>query len=542
MTNDYPSLSLAIARLNSVENDNFALWVVQAPFVGGYAHHDQPWNPLLTHKWLQWQEFFTNYSEPHIPYVIKNPLELEENNWGIKLNQEEEKMGYSGRLMQELGINLWKWLFSGEINNSLVQSQGIGMGKNQPIRLRLDIRDSNLIPLPWEIMQPEAGKQAISLNQKILFSRTSSDVEPLSLFQPYNSLNILLVLGQKEHPFSAETQPTLALEIEAETIKKAIQDGIEESNIISPLQPTTFTKIDILIQPNTSQLIQSLDQGRYNLFFYAGHGKQSPDGGLLFLDHNAQINGTELAQVLARNKVTLALFNACWGAHPDQQNKTAIPRSSLAEVLILHGIPAVLAMRDLIADQEALSFIQSFCKALGQRMAIDQAVAVARQQLLTLYRFNQPPWTLPILYMHPEFNGQLIQTMEKITTELPTILPKIQQKNLPNAYIICEHNHQKTWKFNGGLMRLGRSLENDVIVTEKWVSSKHGEIICRENPHVTNQYIYLFKDFSRFGTFVYNLNQECQIIHHQEILLQSGFKLQLGSNTGETLAFIIEDN
>ena len=89
------------------------------------------------------------------------------------------------------------------------------------------------------------------------------------------------------------------------------------------------------------------------------YGVPAPDGGMLFLQADRAMNGTELAQVLTRSRVKLAVFNACWGAQPDQQGHQAIPRSSLAEVLLHHGVPAVLAMRDSIADQEALSFIQA---------------------------------------------------------------------------------------------------------------------------------------------------------------------------------------
>ncbi len=90
-------------------------------------------------------------------------------------------------------------------------------------------------------------------------------------------------------------------------------------------------------------------------------------------------------------------------------------------MLIHHGVPAVLGMRDTITDEEALSFIQAFAKALAERLPIDQAVAVARQHLLTLYRFNQQAWTLPVLYMHPEFDGELLKPLEGSPTEMPPI-------------------------------------------------------------------------------------------------------------------------
>ena len=81
--------------------------------------------------------------------------------------------------MQHLGISLWQWLFDGPVQSSLDQSQGIAMGQGRALRLRLEIRDPDLIALPWEIMQPQPGKQAVSLSQQLLFSRTTSDVAPL---------------------------------------------------------------------------------------------------------------------------------------------------------------------------------------------------------------------------------------------------------------------------------------------------------------------------------------------------------------------------
>ena len=83
-------------------------------------------------------------------------------------------------------------------------------------------------------------------------------------------------------------------------------------------------------------------------------------------------------------------------------------------------------MRDEVADQEALSFIEAFAKGLTEGMLIDQAVAVARQQLLTLYKFNQPAWTLPILYLHPYYDGELLKSFDEGITELPeTSIPGI---------------------------------------------------------------------------------------------------------------------
>ncbi len=121
-------------------------------------------------------------------------------------------------------------------------------------------------------------------------------------------------------------------------------------------------------------------------------------------------------------------------------------------------------MRDTIADREALSFIQTFTQALAQRMSIDEAATIARQQLLTLYKYNQPAWTLPVLYMHPEFNGELIVPITEAITEIPSI-----PQAIPPAYMrsLSFHTHPD-FPIQGGLMRVGRAAENDLVVWEPW--------------------------------------------------------------------------
>jgi hypothetical protein len=74
----------------------------------------------------------------------------------------------------------------------------------------------HLILPAWEIMQ-QAGKQAISLHPNILFSRTTSDVDPLPPIKPSNSLNILLVIGEKQIKTAASSLNLTAINTGGET-------------------------------------------------------------------------------------------------------------------------------------------------------------------------------------------------------------------------------------------------------------------------------------------------------------------------------------
>lgn len=548
---ELPCLSLAIERLRATEANHFAVHVIQAPYRGGYVLHDSLWSDALDQTWNAWQELFSARSLPKVPHVseVNVPLHQAEN----ASPASGQPVSRSVRLMQTLGISLWQWLFDGPIQSSINQSQGIAMGQNKALRLRLDIRDPDLIALPWEIMQSQAGKQAVSLSQQLLFSRTTSDVDALPSLKTDQSLSILLVLGQDAAP---EIEPIsggldssrqsnlrkLKLEQEALALARILQhpndrEGADDPALRGASRYLAACQVDTLLQPTPAELIERLETGQYNVFFYAGHGVPAPDGGLLFLRPDMTLNGTELAQVLTRCRVKLAVFNACWGALPDQQGYQAIPRSSLAEVLLYHGVPAVLAMRDSITDQEALSFIQAFAQALAERMPIDQAVAVARQHLLTLFKFNQQAWTLPVLYMHPEFDGELLKPGDEGMTQIPRNPSQFGRK-VPIASVRSTES-AKVWTVRGGLMRVGMSEENDLVLRgEPGVSRKHAEIFYRNSSPDLTQPTYFLRDFSRYGTWVL-ISGGWQKVHHQEVLLESGVQLKFGGSQNSVLEFAI---
>ncbi|BAZ18133.1 FHA domain-containing protein [Calothrix sp. NIES-4071] len=524
-----PSLNLAITRLLvCAGTNNFAIWVVRAPYSSGHVMHDCVWTPNLTQVWQEWQQFFAGHSNldvsPANDDIISTndplPIELPQPATGQPTN-------YAGRLMQYFGNCLWLWVFDGAILNSLEHSRAIAFGHEKSLRLRLEIRDPYLVSIPWEIMQ-RPGQAAISLSQNVIFSRTTSDVERLPVLPSDAGLNILLVLGADEN---------LQLEAEAELLKRTLTQGSTSgSSRAYAYAPCIITK---LIQPTPFELIAALETRAYNMFFYAGHGLRGPDGGILRLHPEATLNGIELAEVLTRNGIKLAVFNSCWGAQPFAVNHQPIPYSSLAEVLIRHGVPAVLGMRDEIADRESLSFIQAFSEALRSRRAIDEAVADARQKLLSLYKFNQPGWTLPVLYLHPEFDGQLLRSLDESITELPTSFREFR-KLFPTASLRILTDETKQL-LPVPIARIGRATDNNIIIPNLSVSRQHAQIICRDCfTDAKIEQVYYLRDDSTEGTFIYQ-SGAWQRIHHEEVLLQSGMQLKFGSSRSDTWEFIIED-
>jgi len=530
-----PCLRLAIDRLNATAQSNhYAIWVIQAPHQAGYAHHDQTWTETLHKAWQAWQALFSSQPLPDVKNLPRLQLPNPDGNDDIPSN-------YTSRLMQYMGIMLWEWLFDGAIQNSLDQSKGISLGMGKPLRFRLEIRDPSLVTIPWEIMQSRPGQQAMGLNQQLLFSRTTYDVDPLVDEEEDRGLSILLVQGVRAIAPTSPLEPhnPLNLTAEAEAIAQAFRSGSDISSGAS-WRNSASCEVDILVQPTPAELTRYLERKHYNVLFYSGHGMPGPDGGLLYLRPDATLNGTELAQLLTRCRVKLAVFNACWGAQPDMRDGVYIPRSSLAEVLIHHGVPSVLGMRDTIADHEALSFIQRFARSLSERTPIDAAVAVARQHLLTLYRFNYPAWSLPVLYMHPEFNGELLKTVsDSDTTQMPPDTPShMMELRIPPAYLRSLEIGD-FWPVQGGRMRIGAQDNNDLVLRGPGVSRRHGEIFYRDSsPEGRVQSGYFLRDFSRFGTLMLRPDNRWYKIHQQEVPLNSRTQLCFGTHKVE---FVVDD-
>ncbi|MBD2232472.1 CHAT domain-containing protein [Phormidium tenue] len=530
------TLCLAIDRLTQADSTHYAIWVLESPFPGGYAHHDRLWDSQMAQIWESWQQFFSLRGLPQVPHVPSAYVpQFHLDDLLDRVAPAAEAGGYTGRLMQGLGVSLWEWLFDGPIRQTLERSLGMAIGQNRPLKLRLEVRPPELISLPWEIMQPQPGCPALSLGPQVLFSRTASAVEPLPEAELDTSLRILLVLGQDDPGISAGgTEPVLQLPQEAEALKQLLE--LSASRLSYRGASPVVCQVQTLLEPDAKTLLTALETGYFNVFFYAGHGVPAPDGGMLFLRQGGSLSGTELAQGLAHNGIRLAVFNTCWGAQPDLQQQQVIPRSSLAEVLLHHGVPAVLAMRDSIADEEALSFIQVLARGLAERQPVAQAVALARQHLLTAYRFNHPAWTLPVLYQHPQFEGHLLREAALAVTQLPG-----QDLRMTQSVVLrCLATPSRLWRLYDGYLRVGRLPDNDLVILEPWVSGQHAEIFCRTQfENGVQETFYYLRDRSRYGSYYFD-NHGWHHVHRAEVPLTLGTAIRFGSPEGELMEFTLE--
>ncbi len=308
-----------------------------------------------------------------------------------------------------LGQTLYTALFQGTIRDSWMTAQGVAQNRREDLRLRLGLRGDRLPRLPWEVLN--TGGRLLATGTDVVFSRYQSafapmatvlQSQPLPRLKQDQPLKILMVLA------APTDQDVLALRQEANHLNDELQ---QEQATRSGTASLPAIELTILDQPGREQLTQALEQGCYQVLHYAGHSNLGESGGDLYLVSDKTgltevLSGDDLAGLLVNNGIRMAVFNSCRGVYTATSDP-ASETGNLTEALLRRGVPAVLAMAERIPDDVALTLSRLFYRNLRQRSPIDLSLSRARQGLLSSYGSNQLYWALPILYLHPDFDGYL---------------------------------------------------------------------------------------------------------------------------------------
>lgn len=313
------------------------------------------------------------------------------------------------------GQQLYNALFQGSIQESWMRAQGIAQHQRSRLRFRLGLKGTELHRLPWEVMY--AGDRPLASGTGVVFSRYHSSFSVLKSRFPFHKipgyeahppLKILMVLA------APNDREMLALKQEAEYLQHELQKtSPQDGTVLSPIELT------ILEQPGREELTQALEHNHYQVLHYAGHSDLGASGGSLYLVNRKTgltelLSGDDLAGLLVNNGIRMAVFNSCRGVY-SATSEAADQEGNLAEALVRRGIPAVLAMAERIPDDVALHLSRLFYRNLKRALPVDLSLNRTRQGLITSYGSDQLYWALPILYLHPEFDGYVQSIPDSIT-------------------------------------------------------------------------------------------------------------------------------
>ncbi len=167
--------------------------------------------------------------------------------------------------------------------------------------------------------------------------------------------------------------------------------GIKTEEDARLLQTLPGATVEVLLQPERSQMSHQLWDQSWDILFFAGHSKTENSKGRIYLNPQESLSLEELKYGLRRaiaNGLQLAIFNSCDGL-------------GLAYELDEVGLPYMIVMREPIPDPVAQSFLKGFLNAFSQGQSLFEATREARERLEGV-EGNYPcaSW-LPIVYQNP---------------------------------------------------------------------------------------------------------------------------------------------
>jgi hypothetical protein len=286
---------------------------------------------------------------------------------------------------EQMGDELFRTVFQGEL---LKAFQGcLAKAQSGPgLRIRLRLNDvPHLADLPWEYLHHAEGRGFLALSGRTPVIRYLELSQGLSTLLVEPPLRVLAVIatprGYRE-------------------LAEADEEWRRLGAALEPLVKSGRIEVERLERPTSAALEARLRTGHpVHVLHFVGHGGFSElrgEGVLVFEDEDgngAPVGGPSLAYLLQDHpSLRLAVLNACNGARSSHEDTFA----GTAQVLVQHGVPAVIAMRSEVTDETACSFAEKFYRGLAAGLPVDACIGEVRRALAAE---RNPEWGTPVLYL-----------------------------------------------------------------------------------------------------------------------------------------------
>ena len=288
------------------------------------------------------------------------------------------------------------------------------------LALALDPDDVNLNAYRWELLA-RLEETPLALFERSPFYRYVGGSDD-NLFVDDDRLKVLVVICNP--PGLGQGRLSRLAPIQVDTEKAVVTAGLERLRLAGLVEYTVLSDApDAAV--NLAAIAQELEEG-YHVFHFIGHGLFEQELGaepyVLVMDQGdgrpPVVHVEKFVEVLQMGRVRLAVLATCQSAVAEGGH----PLRALGPRLIQHGIPAVIAMQDVVSIDSAQIFAQHFYDDLARSGRVDMAMAATRH---TLYRLESSDWAIPVLFMSTH-DGQLLAVDSERAAALPKLVPDIR--------------------------------------------------------------------------------------------------------------------
>jgi len=285
------------------------------------------------------------------------------------------------QLVEDFGDQLFRAVFSGQVGECLGRSRMTADSKGAGLRIRLRL-PGTLVNIPWEYLY-DAEHGFLSLDPQTALVRYPEMPAPVRPFAITPPLRILAMIS------APSDAPELDSGKEWDKLEGAL-GGLVRRGLV---------EVDLLESGTLAALHRPLRLNEYHVLHFIGHGgydENAQDGALALEDANRKtrlVTGRDLGMMIRHPSLRLVVLNACEGARGSPDD----PFGGVAQALVRHGIPAVIAMQFEISDPAALVFGQSFYQAIADGLPVDVATVEARRAMFA--EGSEIEWATPVLYL-----------------------------------------------------------------------------------------------------------------------------------------------
>ncbi len=284
--------------------------------------------------------------------------------------------------MKQFGEDLFAALFPGVIGRLYDEA------RSRQSNRKLDLVFTSMIPWiaekPWEFAYDKVRNSFLATEEIHLIRNVLTAVPA----------NIVSVVKGPLRILVASAQPVgfgrLSIKQEEEVIRRGFQ----------PLIDAGAVRIKVVAHATPTLIHGELATGRYNAVHFIGHGtfdEDKQEGMLIFENERGaeyRLGERSVREIFCQRGVNLVFLNACQTATGGKADFN----KGVAQSLVAHGLPALVANQYSVLDASATSFAQFFYWSLAQGLSIGQATREARIAVNYSLAGESIDWAVPVVY------------------------------------------------------------------------------------------------------------------------------------------------
>lgn len=284
--------------------------------------------------------------------------------------------------MVKFGGQLFETLFQGDVRRLYDVARAWQQNR------KLDIILTSMIPWiaekPWEFAF-DTSRQSFLATEEIHLVRNVVTAVPAYSVQPQSGPLQILVAAAQPVGFGH-----LSVEQEVDVILRAFL----------PLVDDGLVKVEVVARATPVAIQRYLSTGRFTVVHFIGHGMfdvENETGVLFFEDDDGShvpLGERSVREIFCSRGVSLVFLNACQTGSGGRGDFN----KGVAQSLVAHGLPAVVANQYSVLDHSATSFARHFYLFLAHGMGIGQAACEARIGVNCSMQGEPIDWAVPVVY------------------------------------------------------------------------------------------------------------------------------------------------